>query len=214
MSALIKICGLTTPDAARFAAEAGADYVGLVFAPASPRFVSGETAAATARAARGGGAKVVALLVDPDDAALAAAVAAVSPDAIQLHGRETPERVAEVRARTGLAVWKAIGVSAREDLGAAASFEAAADALLFDAKPPKGADRTGGHGAAFDWTILQGFASPKPWFLAGGLTPENVAEAIRIAGAPAVDVSSGVEKSPGVKDPALISAFVSAVRQA
>jgi phosphoribosylanthranilate isomerase len=213
MSVLIKICGLSTPETAASAARSGADYVGLVFVSSSPRVVAGGLAAATAEAARAHGAKIVALLVDADDAAAEAAVRAARPDVLQLHGGEGPDRAAELRDRFGLPVWKAFGVSSLADLAAAADY-AAVDGLLFDARPPAGADRTGGHGAAFDWTILQGFRSPRPWFLAGGLTPENVAEAVRVTGAPAVDVSSGVERERGVKDPALISAFVQAVRQA
>jgi phosphoribosylanthranilate isomerase len=172
-----------------------------------------ETARDLATPARGWAA-VVALLVDPSSDQLAEVAEGLAPDMIQLHGRETPERVAAVRATYGLPVVKALGVRQGADLDAAPAYEAVADHLMLDAKPPEGASRPGGHGGAFDWSVLQGRSFSRPWFLAGGLTPDNVAEAIRVTGAPMVDVSSGVESAPGVKSPALITAFLEAVRRA
>ncbi len=157
-------------------------------------------------------ARSVAVLADPDDRLINAAVNA-GVDALQLHGAETPDRTAEIKARSGLEIWKALGVSDAPDLDAASRF-AVADRLLIDAKPPKGAGRTGGHGAAFDWSILDGWTAPRPWILAGGLKVENVAAAIARTGAGAVDVSSGVERARGVKDAALIKAFIDAAKAA
>lgn len=208
----VKVCGLATPAAVAAAAEAGAAYVGFVFFPASPRAVTPAEARAAAVEAPPGVVKV-ALFVDPDDDALDAALDAVALDMIQLHGRESPERVAEVRSRAGLPVMKAIGVREAADLDALAAYPAA-DQILVDAKAPDGAARPGGHGAAFDWTLLAGRRWAVPWMLAGGLTPANVATAVRRTGARQVDVSSGVESAPGVKDPALMRAFVEAARTA
>ena len=206
-----KVCGLTAEDQVEAAAAAGAAYVGLVFFPPSPRAVTAARARDLALAAPVGVAKV-GLFVDPDDATLDAVLAAVPLDLIQLHGREAPERVAMVRARTGLPVLKAVGVAGAADLARARGFEGAADLLLLDARAPKGADRPGGHGAAFDWGLLGGFAPGLPWMLAGGLAPGNVARAVRATGARQVDVSSGVESAPGVKDAGLIEAFAAALR--
>ncbi|MDX1293904.1 MAG: phosphoribosylanthranilate isomerase, partial [Hyphomonas sp.] len=153
----------------------------------------------------------VALLVDPDDAQIDRIVALGFP-VLQLHGSETPDRVAAIKARTGMEVWKAIGVAEADDLMRAATFEAA-DRLLIDARPPRDADRAGGHGLPFDWTLLEGWTAPRPWLLAGGLTPENVADAIRRTGAPGVDVSSGVERLRGLKDRERVSAFINAARK-
>ncbi|KCZ45484.1 phosphoribosylanthranilate isomerase [Hyphomonas pacifica] len=204
----VKICGLTDPDLVRFAVQKGADWIGFVFVEASPRYVT-EAAAATLLM-QVGLAVPVALLVNPNDAQIERIVA-LGIRVLQLHGSETPERVAEIKAATGAEVWKALGVATSEDLERAALYTAA-DRLLIDAKPPEGADRTGGHGLAFDWTLLQGWGAPKPWLLAGGLTPDNVGEAIRLTGASAVDVSSGVERLKGLKDRALVQAFIEAAK--
>lgn len=209
----IKICGLTTAAAVDAALAAEADYIGLVFFPASPRNVSFEQAAAlVARAARR--AKVVGLFVDPDRALLDAARAAVTLDIIQLHGKERPAEVGQIRMTHGLPVWKAIGVRRSEDLAEANKFRGTADRILYDAKPPEGAKLPGGTGLRIDWEILKGKSHPLPWMLAGGLTPRNVAEAVSVTCAPAVDVSSGVESAPGVKDAALIADFCKAARAA
>ena len=160
-----------------------------------------------------GRARTVAVTVDPDDALLDRLMASLKPDLIQLHGRESPERAAGVAARTGAGVVKVLAVSDSSDLEAAGPFEGVVDHLMFDAKPPKDAAAPGGHGVTFDGSILAGRRFARPWFLAGGLDPWNVAEAARVSGAPMVDVSSGVERGPGVKDPALISAFLDAVRR-
>lgn len=208
----VKICGVRDAAAIEAAASAGAAYLGFVFFARSPRHVGWDEAAALAALAPPGLCKV-ALTVDPDDATLAR-VAALPVDMIQLHGAETPARVAEVRALTGLPVMKAVGVAGPEDLAALAAHERAADQILVDAKPPKGAAVPGGLGHAFDWRLLAGRRWPAPWMLAGGLTAQTVAEAIRITGARQVDVSSGVESAPGVKDPARIAAFVAAAQAA
>ena len=208
-----KICGLSTPEAVEAALAHDAAYLGFVFFPDSPRAVSAHDAARLAKPARGR-AMVVALMVDPIADELASVVSTLSPDMIQLHGRETPERVAAVRATYGLPVIKALGVRQGADLDAAPAYEGVADHLMLDAKAPEGAGRPGGHGASFDWTLLAGRRFAAPWFLAGGLNPGNVAEAVRVTGAPLVDVSSGVERAPGVKDPALIAAFLQAARSA
>ena len=210
---LAKICGLTTPDAVEASLEGGAAYLGFVFFPNSPRNIGLPAATDLAAAARGR-AKVVALLVDPSPDLVDDVVRELRPDLIQLHGRETPERVVALRHTHGVGVIKALGVRQGADLDAAPAYEPVADHLMLDAKPPPDADRPGGHGGAFDWTLLRGRTFARPWFLAGGLDPSNVAEAVRVTGAPMVDVSSGVESAPGVKDPALIAAFLDAVRSA
>lgn len=207
----VKICGLRDAAHLRAAAEAGAAYIGLVFFPKSPRHVSIDAARALALEAPFGMAKV-ALMVNPTDAELDAVLAEVPLDMIQLHGGETPERVAEVRARAGLPVMKAVGVAEAADLARLPAYEAVADQILVDAKAPKGADLPGGNGLSFDWRLIAGREWAKPWMLAGGLTPDNVAEAIRLTGAAQVDVSSGVETAPGVKDAALIRAFIAAAK--
>jgi phosphoribosylanthranilate isomerase len=206
-----KICGLRTEAALEAALAGGADYVGLVFFPPSPRNITPEAAKPLAARARGR-AKIVALLVDPDDALIEAVVAAVNPDLLQLHGDETPERVAEVRRRWGKPVMKAIKVATAEDASAAFAYADAVDLILFDARAPKDSTRPGGHGAAFDWSLLDGVKGRLPFMLSGGLTPDNVAEAIRITGAALVDVSSGVESRPGEKDPELIRRFLQAAK--
>lgn len=214
----VKICGVTTPALAEAAVTAGADMVGIVHFARSPRHLELAAAAAVADAVRGGQAgaesapaamdwtRIVALVVDADDRTLDALVAAVRPDALQLHGRETAERVAAVAGRYGLPVAKAFGVAAAADLVPAAATRAL---LVLDAKPPAGTDRPGGHGATFDWGVLGGF--PRPYMLSGGLTPDNVAGAVARLRPYAVDVSSGVETG-GIKDPDKIAAFVAAAR--
>lgn len=209
-----KICGLSTEAAVQAAIEGGATYVGFVFFPRSPRDIAPERAADLAAPARAAGLKIVAVTVDADDVLLDRFAATLKPDLIQLHGCETPDRVAQVKASTGAGVIRALRVSEAPDLDAATAFEAVADRLMFDAKPPPDSVLPGGNGGAFDWKMLAGRAFAKPWFLAGGLDPTNVAEAIRVSGAPMVDVSSGVERAPGVKDAALIAAFLKAVSRA
>ena len=210
---LAKICGLSTPEAVDAALAGGAAFVGFVHFPRSPRHVTLEAAATLAVAARGR-AQVVAVLVDPSDALLDAVAATLAPDLVQLHGGESPARVREAAARTGARTIKALPVSTAADLDAAGAYAEAADRLMFDARPPAGASLPGGVGARFDWTLLSGRRFARPWFLAGGLDPATAAEAIAVSGAPAVDVSSGVESAPGVKEARLIAAFLSAVREA
>lgn len=207
----IKICGLSTPETLDAALGAGADWVGFVRFARSPRHVELEAARVLSRQAKGRAGRVV-LLVDPDDAALAAAIEAIAPDLIQLHGRESPERVSEIRAATGLPVMKALGIAGAADLAAIPAYAAVADRLLLDAKAPPGAALPGGNGVSFDWSLLAGADLPAGLMLSGGLGPENVAEALARTGLRAVDVSSGVESAPGIKDPARIAAFVTAAR--
>ena len=207
----VKICGLRTEADVAAVAAAGAAYAGFVFFAKSPRNLTLAEARSLALAAPEGLCKV-ALTVDADDAVLDALVEGVPLDMLQLHGHESPDRVAEVRARYGLPVMKAMGVADEGDLAGLIEMSLAADQLLIDAKPPKGADLPGGNGLAFDWRLLVGRKWLKPWMLAGGLTPENVAEAVRLTGARQVDVSSGVERAPGVKDAGRIKAFVEAAQ--
>ena len=208
---LIKICGLSTPDTLDAALDAGADMVGFVFFAPSPRSLSPGAARALAERVERR-AKKVALTVDADDTLLDAIVTALAPDMLQLHGTETVDRVAAIRSRFGLPVMKAIGVAAPSDLVRAADYEGVADRILFDAKPPRDAVLPGGNGRAFDWTILCGLGAASPWMLSGGLDAGNIAEALRITGATHVDVSSGVESAPGVKDPRRIRDFIAAAR--
>lgn len=207
-----KICGINSLEAARAAAEAGAGYLGFVFYPPSPRSLSPDAAAAIAREVDPG-PQTVALCVDLDDGALSAILDAYPFDLLQLHGSEDPARVAEVRSRFGRRVMKAIKVAEAADLDAAADYEAVADRLLFDAKPPKAMAGAlpGGNAISFDWTLLAGRTWAKPWMLSGGLDEGNVGEAVRISGASAVDVSSGVEDRPGVKNPRKIRRFLAVV---
>jgi phosphoribosylanthranilate isomerase len=207
----VKICGLTSPDAIDAAVRAGAAYGGLVFHPKSPRFVTLDQARVLADAMRGR-LKIVALITDMDDAGIEAVITAVKPDFLQLHGSESARRTAYIRGKFCVPVIKALPVADVSDLAAAAEYESTADMLMFDARPPKDASRPGGHGAAFDWKILAGRSFTKPWFLAGGLDPDNVARAITLSGAQMVDVSSGVESAPGVKDAARIADFVNATK--
>lgn len=207
----VKICGLSRPADVQAALDAGAGYLGFVFFPRSPRAVTPAQAAALGAEVPAGRARV-GLFVDADDALLDATLATAPLDILQLHGREGPARVAEIRARTGLPVMKAVGLAGPADLDALWDYGLVADLLLVDAKPQPGAALPGGNGLAFDWRLLAGRRLLKPWFLAGGLTPANVAEAVRLTAAPGVDVSSGVESAPGVKDAALIRAFTAALQ--
>lgn len=211
--ALAKICGVKTPEAVAAALKGRAAYLGFAFFEKSPRYLTPAAAARLATEARGQ-SRIVALTVDPSDALLREISEALRPDFIQLHGRETPARVREVAMRTGAGTIKVISVGEEADLTHIAAFEAVADHIMLDAKAPPGADRPGGHGAPFDWSLTAGRKFSRPWFLAGGLDPWNVAEAVRLSGAPIVDVSSGVERGPGLKDPALIEAFLSAAARA
>ncbi|MEO9970037.1 MAG: phosphoribosylanthranilate isomerase [Hyphomonadaceae bacterium] len=212
MSVKIKICGFTEPDSLRAAARLDVDWAGFNFFEKSPRYV---TPSAAQNLLLGVGNMIpVALLVDPDNAMLDE-IAALGFPILQLHGKETPQRVAEIKARTGLEIWKAVGIRTRVNLDEAREYYAA-DRMLFDAKPPESAENLGGHGVAFDWTLLKNWtgegADTMPWMLAGGLRRDNVAQAISISGARAVDVSSGVERIRGLKNADMIADFVEAVR--
>lgn len=211
---LVKICGLSTPETVDAAVDAGADMIGLVHFAKSPRHIAIETAAALAERARGR-TRIVALVVDAPDDTLSHIVAAVRPDVLQLHGSETPERVAQVRAAHGIPVMKAIGVASSADIARARAALDAADHILLDAKPPATAGALpGGNGLTFDWRLVAGLDPPFAFMLSGGLVPETVATAIDLVRPWAVDVSSGVESAPGVKDPARIAAFIEAARAA
>ncbi|KGJ05158.1 phosphoribosylanthranilate isomerase [Paracoccus halophilus] len=207
MPVSVKICGLTEPAGLGAAVDAGARYVGFVFFPKSPRHIAPDRAADLAARVPLGVAKV-GLFVNPDDALLGDVLSGVPLDMIQLHGSEAPARVAEVKALTGLPVIKAVGMAEPRDLDALWDYGLAADMLLIDAKPPPDAELPGGNGLAFDWRLLAGRQMLKPWLLAGGLTPDNVTEALRLTRAPGVDVSSGVESAPGIKDPGRIRDFI------
>jgi phosphoribosylanthranilate isomerase len=215
MSVLVKICGLNRPEPLEAALSGGADMVGFVFFEKSPRHI--DLALAKKLSAQvGGRAEKVALVVNADDALIAAIVAALAPDWLQLHGNEPPERVAALRGY-GIPILKAIGVAEKADLLGAAAYEGVADRLLFDAKPPKDAVLPGGNGLTFDWSLIHDYAASggrKDWLLSGGLNAENVGEAIRLTGAPGVDVSSGVENAPGEKSAEKILAFIAAARAA
>lgn len=210
MAVEAKICGLRSPEAVAAALNHGARMVGFVFFPASPRHVSLDRAAALSRSV-GDDVERVGVTVDADDDLLRRAIAAARLSVVQLHGRETPRRVADVRERFGVRTMKVARVSRAEDLDAAAVFEPVADLLMFDAKPPRGATRPGGNAAAFDWRLLAGRTWRRPWLLSGGLDVDNVGRAVELTGARTVDVSSGVESAPGVKDPALVGAFLERV---
>jgi phosphoribosylanthranilate isomerase len=207
----VKICGVRTPAIVETAAEEGADYVGLVFYERSPRYLTLAEASALAQAASGRIA-TVAVLVDPDDALIDRVVDQVRPDLLQLHGSETPERVATIRARTRLPVMKALVVAEAADVAAAGAYAASADQILFDAKAAPGATLPGGNGVAFDWLALKGLTAP--FALSGGLTPDTVGAAIKLTGATLVDVSSGVERAPGEKDAELVRRFIRAAKSA
>jgi phosphoribosylanthranilate isomerase len=208
-----KICGLKSEEAVAAALAGGAAYLGFVFFAPSPRNIDPQTAGRLARPARGK-ARIVAVTVDPDDELLDRLMARLGPDLIQLHGSESPARAAEIGRRTGAGLIKAFPVSEVSDLEAARAYEAVVEHLMFDARPPKDSDLPGGVGAAFDWTLMSERRFARPWFLAGGLDPWNVAEALQASGAPLVDVSSGVERGAGLKDPALITSFLDAAGRA
>jgi phosphoribosylanthranilate isomerase len=207
MTTRVKICGITTEEGMDAAVAAGADWVGLNFFPASPRHVTPQRAAELA--ARPGLPTLVGLFVKPEDAEIAAVLAAVKLDVLQVY--VDASRAAEIRARFGLPVWRAVGVSSAADLP---RDPGGVDGFVIEAKAPPGATRPGGNAVTFDWSILAGWHAPAPWLLAGGLGPDNVAEAIRATGATAVDVASGVERQKGIKDPALVAAFARAARTA
>ena len=213
MSLIVKICGLSNEETLDAAFAAGVDMVGFNFFPKSPRFVAPERAADLAKRVAGR-AEIVAVTVAMDDVGIAEIVEKLSPDWLQLHGAETPERVADVRKRFGRPVMKAVAIATTDDLALAEAYVAVADRLLLDAKPPKGAVLPGGNGAPFDWVLLSGFDPDIPWMLSGGLTPGNVAEAVAMTGGPGVDVSSGVESAPGRKEANLIRAFIANARGA
>src|SRR5579863_452807 len=213
MTPVIKICGLSTASALDAALDAGADMVGFVFFPKSPRHVDWETARALGQRARGR-ARIAALSVDADDETLQRIVETLAPDLMQLHGSETPARVKRIGELCGSQTMKAIGVATRADLAAAEPYESVSDLVLVDAKPPKDATLPGGNGRPFDWRLARDFRPRIPWLLSGGLDPDNVAEAIALSQTRGVDVSSGVESAPGVKDEARIRAFVAAARRA
>jgi phosphoribosylanthranilate isomerase len=212
MSLLVKICGLSTPEALDEALVAGADMVGFVFFPPSPRTLGFEAARALGSRVRGRAQKV-ALTVDASDDLLASIIEALKPDVLQLHGQETPDRVVIVRTRFGLPVMKALPIERRSDLSPIHLYAKVSDRILFDARPPRDATRPGGLGKAFDWRLLENIDVPVPFMVSGGLDAGNVGEALRITRAPAVDVSSGVERAPGDKDPAKIREFIRTARE-
>ncbi|MGF7056009.1 phosphoribosylanthranilate isomerase [Bosea sp. OAE752] len=209
----IKICGLSTPETLDAALSGGADMIGFVFHPKSPRFVTPERAAELAAQARGK-AEIVALIVDWDEKRAADLVELLKPDRLQLHGSESPELAAAIASASGRPVMKALGVATAADLDRVPRYAAVVDRILLDAKPPKDAAFPGGHGRAFDWTLLTGLDPALRFMLSGGLDPANVAEAIRVTRPAGVDVSSGVERAPGVKDPARIAEFIASARKA
>lgn len=214
MTIQIKICGLSTPEAVDCAADLNADMAGFIFFEKSPRHVAIETASALAERARARGLQTVAVTVDMDDAGLDAIVTGMKPDWLQLHGGESPARAAEVKARYGLPVMKAFAIRDASDLTRIEPYRGIADRFLFDAKPPKGSDLPGGNGVSFDWRHLATLDAATSYMLSGGLTKDNVGEALDISRAPGVDVSSGVESAPGIKDLGMMNDFVRAVRDA
>jgi phosphoribosylanthranilate isomerase len=211
MSLIVKICGLTTREALDAALDAGADMVGFVFFPPSPRHLSLEAARDLGKHAKRRAIKV-ALTVDADDATLANIVEVLQPDILQLHGRETVARLRDIKQKFGLPVMKAMAVETPADLASLPGYAAAADRILFDARAPRGATRPGGLGAVFDWHVLENLDLKVPFMVSGGLNAENIAEALRVTRAGGVDVSSGVERAPGVKDPEMIRSFIRAAR--
>ncbi|MES2027749.1 MAG: phosphoribosylanthranilate isomerase [Pseudomonadota bacterium] len=211
MSLIVKICGLSTPETLDAALVGGADMVGFVFFPPSPRHVTLDVARALGKQAKGRAVKV-ALSVDADDADLENSIDALKPDILQLHGKESVARVRDIKQKFGLPVMKALAVETRADLVALPGYAAVCDRILFDAKPPKDATRPGGLGAVFDWHLLEGLDLKLPFMVSGGLNAANVAEALRITRAGGVDISSGVESAPGIKDPDMIRAFIRAAR--
>jgi phosphoribosylanthranilate isomerase len=215
MSFLVKICGLRTPETLRASIDGGADMVGFVFFAKSPRNITTDQAHALS-ATIAGKAEKIALFVDPDDETISTVVASLRPDWLQLHGAETPERVASIRRNFGIPILKAIGVASIDDIALAEAYGCSADRFLFDAKPPENAQLPGGNGLAFDWALLRDHQTQtgrRNWLLSGGLTPENVGAAIKLTGAPGVDVSSGVENAPGEKSAEKICAFIAAARR-
>jgi phosphoribosylanthranilate isomerase len=213
MSVQAKICGIRTPEAVAAALAGGAAFLGFMFFEKSPRNLATEDAWRLAQPARAR-AKVVAVMVDPSDAEADRIADVLKPDLIQLHGKESPARAREIAGRSGAGIIKVVPVAEASDIDAAAAYDGLVEHLMFETKPPKDAERPGGLGKPFDWTLLAGRRFQRPWMLAGGLDPWNVAEAVAASGAPIVDVSSGVERGPGLKDPALITAFLDAVRRA
>ena len=213
MGVQAKICGISTPEAVTAALDGGASFLGFMFFEKSPRNIAPDAAWRLAQPVRGR-ARIVAVLVDPDDAQADRVAQVLKPDLIQLHGKETPARARAIAERTGAGIVKVVPVSEAADLAAAADFETVTEHLMFETKPPKDAERPGGLGVAFDWTLLAGRRFQRPWFLAGGLDPWNLTQAVQQSGAPILDVSSGVERGPGLKDPALIAAFLDAAKRA
>jgi phosphoribosylanthranilate isomerase len=213
MSLIVKICGLSTPETLDAALDAGADMVGFVFFPPSPRHLAFETARVLAGRVRGRAQKV-ALTVDAEEKFLQSVVEALQPDILQLHGVESTDRIEALRSAFGLSVMKAVPIAVKDDLKRIATYAAVADRLLFDARAPRDATRPGGLGNTFDWRLLQNVNPGVPFMLSGGLDADNVGEALRITRAPGIDVSSGVERAPGVKDPDKIRAFIRAARMA
>jgi phosphoribosylanthranilate isomerase len=211
MSLIVKICGLSTPETLDVALAAGADMVGFVFFPPSPRHIGLDVARELGKQAKGRAVKV-ALSVDADDALLANSIDALQPQILQLHGRETVARIRDIKQKFGLPVMKAIAVEAKADLAALPGYAAVCDRILFDAKAPKDATRPGGLGDVFDWHLLEGLDLKLPFMVSGGLNADNVAEALRVTRAGGVDISSGVESAPGVKDPEMIRTFIRAAR--
>lgn len=211
MGVQTKICGISTPEAVTAALGGGAGWLGFMFFAKSPRNLAPDAAARLAQPVRGQG-KIVAVLVDPDDGEVDRVAQVLKPDLIQLHGTETPARARAIGVRAGAGIIKALPVSEGSDLTAAAQYETVVEHLMFEGKPAPGAERPGGSGQAFDWTLLAGRRFQRPWFLAGGLDPWNLTEAVQQSGAPLIDVSSGVERGPGLKDPALIRAFLDAAK--
>ncbi len=214
MTTKAKICGLSTAETVKAAFDGGAAYLGFVFFAKSPRNITPEAAERLVAPVRGRGVQTVAVTVDPDDALIDRLMATMRPDLIQVHGKETPSRVREIAQRSGAGVIKAFSVSSSADVDQAGAFETVAEQFLFDARPVEGSALPGGTGARFDWSLLEGRRFSRPHFLAGGLDQWNVAQAVKASGAPLVDVSSGVERGPGLKDPALIAAFLDAVKRA
>ncbi|WP_340644617.1 phosphoribosylanthranilate isomerase [Phenylobacterium sp.] len=214
MSLPTKICGLSTPETVSAAVAGGVSHIGFMFFEKSPRNIAPDAAARLTAEARTRNVKIVAVTVDPDDELVDRLNTLLKPDLFQLHGAETPARARAIAARTGAGIIKALSISTAHDLSAAKAYEAATDHLMFDAKAPQDSELPGGNGARFDWTLMMGHRFQRPWFLAGGLDPWNVVDAVRLSGAPMVDVSSGVERGPGLKDPALITAFLDATRRA
>ena len=213
MGVQTKICGISSPEAVTAALAGGASFLGFMFFEKSPRAIAPDAAWRLAQPVRGQ-AKIVAVLVDPSDAEVDSVATVLKPDLIQLHGKETAARAWAIAQRTGASIIKVVPVSEAADLAAAAEFETVVEHLMFETKPAKDAERPGGLGVAFDWTLLAGRRFQRPWFLAGGLDPWNLTQAVQQSGARLLDVSSGVERGPGLKDPALIIAFLDAARRA